>query len=325
MGDAEPIASVVRSGLEESVHLGDAAVCDADGRLVAWLGDPGRPLFARSSMKPLQAAVCLSVLEEDVPDDEVAIMCASHNGEVVHLDAVRAVLGRAGVGEAALRCPPGWPLDPEVMANAGRSRPLLHNCSGKHAGKLLACSRAGWDSSSYLEPDHPLQARILSTVQRASGPGDVVVGIDGCGSPVHGMALERLATIFARLALPERLGDLAPQAARATEAMMSRPYLVAGRHRVDTAVMESTANVFVKAGAEGLVCAGVAGEGIGVAVKVRDGAARGAAPALVRVLEELGLVGATELERLAEHRRPPVLGAGRPVGEITSTFALRRP
>jgi L-asparaginase II len=326
VSDPTVLVRVIRSGLEESVHLGHVAVSNADGDVVAWAGDPERHVFARSSMKPLQASVSLSAATaDDLPDAEVAVMCASHNGEPAHVEAVRRLLDRAGLTVDRLRCPPDWPLDPDAAASAGSRRRELHNCSGKHAGKLLAAARAGWDLESYLHPGHPLQRRILDAVQVATDQERVRVGVDGCGAPVHGMPLSRMALLYARIAQPDRLGDLAPHAKRATSAMLAEPYMVAGRDRLDTAVMEVAPTVVVKVGAEGLVCAAAMDRSIGVAVKVADGTPRAAGPALIETLRAIGLLEDHQVDALNAHARPDVLGGGSPVGTVepavTLTFA----
>jgi L-asparaginase II len=323
--DAVPLVRVRRSGLDESLHLGDVAVCDARGRLVAWAGDPARPVFARSCMKPLQATVSLSAIG-DVPltDREVAVMCASHNGESVHVRTVRSLLRRGALDADDLRNPPGFPLDPDAMAHAGRPSRLLQNCSGKHAGMRLACARSGWDGPTYRRASHPLQRRILRGVTAASGRERVTIGVDGCGVPVHGMPLRAMATVFARLARPERLDALAPFAERATAAMRAEPYLVGGRRRLDTDLMTVAPDVVAKEGAEALVCAGVRSSGLGVAVKVADGGWRATAPALIHVLREIDALSDRDLRALAAHAAPAVLGGGRPVGELSVVFALNR-
>ena len=211
------------------------------------------------------------------------------------------------------------------MGNAGRPRPELHNCSGKHAGKLLASVRAGWEVESYLDPEHPLQQRILAAVLAATDQEHIEVGVDGCGAPVHGMPLERMALLYARLSHPEAMGGLRTPVLRATTAMVAEPYLVAGRDRLDTAVMEVAPSVVVKVGAEGLVCAAVLGEGIGLAVKIADGSARAAGPALIEALRELDVLDDVQVEKLRPHARPDVLGGGRPVGEMVPAFTLGRP
>jgi L-asparaginase II len=321
------LAQVVRNGLEESVHLGSVAVCDPDGRLVAWAGDPDTVLFARSSMKPLQAAVSLEAIgpSEGLTPAEVAVMCASHNGEQVHLEAVRAILDRAGLDAGALRTPPGRPLDLASAIEQREARRDLQNCSGKHAGMLLACVRRGWDTETYQAPDHPLQSRVMEAVLAATDREEVEVGVDGCGVPVHAMRLRDLATLYARLARPERLEDLAHPAATAVGAMLAEPYLVAGRDRVDTAVMETIGDVAVKAGAEGLLCAAAIGPGLGIAVKASDGGSRGSDPALIRVLSLLDLVTDHQLDALEPFAEPAVLGDGLPQGAVTSGFDLERP
>jgi L-asparaginase II len=308
-----PLVRVIRSGVEESVHLGSVAVTDAEGRLMASLGDPDRVAFARSSMKPLQAAVSLRLAGDDLPDREMAVMCASHNGERVHVDAVRAVLDRAGLSVEALQTPPDRPIDPEASAGVPGPRPEFHNCSGKHAGMLLASVRRGFDIDTYREPDHPLQVEVGAAVARAAGRDPQEVGVDGCGVPVHALPLVAMARLYASLA-----ADRVPMGGRVLEAMRAEPYLVAGRNRACTAVMER-ARVAVKTGAEGLMCAVVPDRGIGIALKVEDGAARAADPAIVRILALLDLLDPAEVPAFS---RPPVLGGGRPVGELVADFTL---
>jgi L-asparaginase II len=331
MTESAPLVRVIRSGLEESVHLGHVAVCDRDGQLVAHAGEPARPLYSRSAMKPLQAAVSMSAMSpkdldgrDRLSDAQVAVMCASHNGEDVHVETVRSVLARGGLGVEALGCPPDWPIDQEAMAHAGERRRELHNCSGKHAGKLLSCARAGWDVASYLDPSHPLQQRILAAVESGTGIESPRIGVDGCGSPVHGVTVAAMATLYARLGEAGRWEGLSPHVDRAVKAMLAQPYLVAGRDRVDTAVMEVGDGVVVKAGAEGLICSSIPAGGLGIAIKVADGSARAAGPALIEVLRQLDLIDQTQVERLAAHARPPVLGGGSPVGELEPLVELRR-
>jgi L-asparaginase II len=324
MPSAVPLVRVVRSGMVESVHAGHVAVCDARGRLLAHVGDPHRVVYSRSSMKPLQAAVSMRRIGEELPDDLVAIMCASHNGEPEHLRAVRRLLRRSGVLAAALACPPDLPSRRVDARRAGRPRRLAHNCSGKHAGMLFACARAGWDLGSYLEPGHPLQREITRAVGAATGVAAPHVGVDGCGAPVHGVPLSAMATLFARLASPERLGSYGPTAAAAVKAMRRHPYLVAGAGRTDTVLMRRVPGVVSKVGAEALHCAAVLEEGVGVAVRIEDGGDRASGPALIHALSELGVLSAADVEDLASVARHPVLGGGRPVGRIEAAFQLRR-
>ncbi len=324
MATPVPLARVVRSGLEESVHVGHVAVCDAGGRLVASAGEPSRVIFARSSMKPIQASVSLAALgDDDLPVPMLAVMCASHNGEPVHVRTVSNLLRRSGLGVSALRCPSDWPLDSGARARARSRRRVLHNCSGKHAGMVAASAAAGWDLETYLRPSHPLQRRVVKAVLLATGLARVELGVDGCGVPVHGMPLASMATLFARLARPDRLGPIEAEVVRSTSAMRAEPYLVAGRNRTDTALMHEVPGLVVKSGAEGLACAAVLQTGLGVAVKIEDGGDRAAGPALIRALALLGAVDGEALARLETFIRRPVTGGGRVVGELSADFPLR--
>lgn len=324
MTDRHALVRVVRNGLQESEHEVHVAVADSGGRLVAHVGDPLRPVFARSAMKPLQAAVALSLIRHRISDRHVAVMCASHNGEGVHVRVVRSLLATAGLDESALRNTPGWPLDCRAAARAGAPSRLRQNCSGKHAGMLVASASAGWSIEGYLRPAHPLQKRILAAVLLAAGLDRVDVGVDGCGVPVHGMPLASMATLFARLARPETLGELAPHVARATGAMRAHPYLVAGRKREDTAIMQAVPRLVVKSGAEALICSTDVETGLGVAVKAADGGERAAPPALLRTLEILEIGAPAERRALERYARPWVSGGGRKVGEVVAAFDLTR-
>lgn len=324
MPGSVPLLRVIRSGVEESVHLGSVAVADADGTVLAQAGDPDGIAFVRSSSKPFQATASLLLAGggEELTDAEVAVMCGSHNGEPVHLEAVGSILDRAGLGVDALRCPPTVPLDPAAALRVSERRAEYHNCSGKHAGMLLACVRAGLDVGTYPEPSHPVQEAVLDILSRATGVPPEAVGVDGCGVPVHAFPLSAMATMFARLSVPERLGPFEEAARRSAEAMRAQPYLVAGRGRVDTEVMEVVPGTLVKAGAEGLVCASLADVRLGIAVKISDGAGRALGPALLRTLSLLGLLTAEQEDALAAEARPPVTGGGRPVGDLVADFDL---
>jgi L-asparaginase II len=308
----------------ESVHLGHVAVCDNRGRLLASAGDPDRVLFARSSMKPLQAAVSRSRMEEELPEEELAIMCASHNGEQVHVAAVLALLRRAGLDESVLRCPPAWPWHAEDARGLEGPARRFHNCSGKHAGMLLAAARRGEQLDTYREPGHPLQQAVLDAVTRLSGQSDLAIGIDGCGVPVHAMSIRAMATLFARVGSPPADESLAGDLGACTGAMRAQPYLVAGRERADTALMQSIPGLVTKGGAEGLACAAVPERSLAVAVRVEDGASRAAAPSLIRALSLLEVLTEAQLEAVGPFARQPVSGGGRPVGALTSTFTFDR-
>jgi len=280
--------------------------------------------FARSAMKPLQAAVSIGLAGDDLPDDEVAIAAGSHFGEPGHVEVVRRLLSRAGLDEAALRCPPSWPLDERAAREAREPAPILHNCSGKHAAMLLACVRRGWDIDTYLGEEHPLQRRILDAVELAAGRPEAI-GVDGCGAPVHALPLVGLATMYARLSVRDRLGGFDEPTARVVEAMGRQPYLVEGAGSVSTALMQANPRIAAKGGAEGLESAALLDRGLGVAVKIEDGAFRAAAPAMLRALSLIDAVGALEEEPLAPFAHPSVLGGGRRVGDVDADFELAEP
>ncbi len=273
MNPAPPfVVEALRGDVTESTHLVDAAVVDPDGRLFLWAGDPAIVAFLRSVAKPVQATVCLELGWSPPADPQLAVACASHNGEPPHVDAVRATLAAVGLDEDALQCP----------AEA-RGR-IYHNCSGKHAAMLATTITNGWDPKGYLDAGNQLQRAVRARVEKIAGVPSRAVATDGCGVPTFAFTLTQAAAMFARLPV---------EAGRALAAMRSYPYLVAGSQRICTTVMTTTSGVVLKVGAEGVICGVLDGPPIGFALKSRDGSARGREIAAVHLLEMLGALTET--------------------------------
>lgn len=310
------LAEVVRSGFVESRHHGSVVAVDASGRVLLSGGTPEAPVFPRSSSKPMQAVSALaSGMSErfSLGEAHLAISAASHSGEQMHLDTVRDLLTRAGVAESDLGCPHSWPMDDEMRrALAARdvqpSR-IFHNCSGKHAGMLAACVAADWPVHGYTAPDHPLQVGMRKTLEEFAGEPVTAVGVDGCGAPVFATSLVGIARSFAALTTAaEGTREYAVAAA-----MRARPELVGGTGRDVTDLMRAMPGLLAKDGAEGVYAAATP-DGIGIALKIDDGAARARVPVLIAALKRLGLpVESDELHALAA---PPVTGGGDRVGEV---------
>lgn len=327
----------MRGGAVESRHEVIAAVAGADGRLLWRVGDPDACLtYLRSSAKPLQAlpAVEAGTLEAFGYDARcLALMCASHSATTLHTALVAEMLRRAGLGPADLQCGAHWPYH-EATADALRRRgerptALDSNCSGKHAGMLAFARHLGADLATYRRPDHPVQQRIRRAVADMTGVDETAIqtAVDGCGVPVFGVSVRAMATAFARLAAPTALAPGRETAVRAiVAAMTAYPDLVGGPGRFDTVLMESLrGRVLAKTGAEGVQCLAVPELGLGIALKVADGAARATGPAALRILDALGVLGEPERLALASYGQPVLKNvAGDAVGEIRAEFSLRK-
>ncbi len=321
------LVELVRGGQVESRHRGAVAVADAGGRLVAAWGDAGRLVFPRSAVKPLQA---LPLIETGAADafglgaEELALACGSHSGTARHEGLAARWLARLGLDEAALACGAHPPLDADAAAallRAGAAPSALHNnCSGKHLGILTAARHRREPVQGYLAPDHPAQRRVTAALATMTGhdPGATGWAVDGCGIPTHAVPLAALATGMARLADARRLPPERRRAvARVTAAMAAHPDLVAGPGRLDTEVMAAAPGVLVKGGAEGVHAAALPGLGLGLALKIEDGAGRAAGVALLAALCRLGALDGGARAALAARIEPPLLNvAGRRVGVL---------
>ena len=310
------LVELVRSGVVESTHRASVVALRPDGSRALALGVVDRPVFPRSSNKPLQAVGLLDAGWEPADDEVLALATASHSGEERHLEVVRRSLAAAGLDEAALQCPPLLPLSEPaahaLLAAGGTASRLTMNCSGKHAAMLATCVQRGWSIEDYLRQDHPVQQAMTATIERLAGEPVAHVAVDGCGAPQHALTLTGLARAFAAFATGAGTSEAV------TQAMRAHPGLVGGTGRDVTALLEGVPGLVCKDGAEGVYAAALP-DGSAVAVKVADGATRAAVIVLVGGLRALG-VQADVLDRVGF---APVLGGGVPVGELRPTAALR--
>jgi L-asparaginase II len=325
--DPPPIAVLVRRGERvESEHRVAYAVAASDGRLLHTAGDIDRPIFPRSAIKPLQA---LALLESGaaerfaVSERELALACASHSGEPEHVRLVQAWLARLGLDGSALECgahPPLHGPSAERLVATGRSPERVHNnCSGKHAGMITLALHLDTPVAGYSRADHPVQRRIADVLRAMTGLAELAApAVDGCGIPTFPVPLGRLAVAMARFAHPADLPAARAQAcARLQTAMRAHPHLVAGTGRACTEVMTVAPQVLVKTGAEGVYAACLPEHGLGLVLKVADGAGRAASVALLALLDALGALEAKASATLAHQMQPKLRNhAGVVVGRI---------
>lgn len=308
----EVLAEVVRNGFVESVHYGSVAGLAPDGALAYASGDVLGTVLPRSTTKPFQALACLTA-GAPLTGERLAIAAGSHTGEDMHVKIVAAILAEAGLGFEALQCPATWPEDEPakaalIRAGEGESRERM-NCSGKHAAMLAACVANGWPVESYLDPEHPLQRHVRTTLASAAEEEPSPVAIDGCGAPLFGLTLTGLAQAAQSLVRPANASSGA-----VADAMRTHPEFVAGSGHINTELMRALPGAIAKGGAEGVLIAATA-QGHAVAVKVIDGSPRATTAIALHALEALG----ADTSPAAPLRVVPVLGGGRPVGEIRTT------
>jgi L-asparaginase II len=341
---AEPLVEVKRGAITESRHRGHIAVVDPDGNVVASAGSPENVTFLRSSAKPFQALPLLTSGAADrfgFTDQEVALACASHNGEPIHTELATSMLRKMGLGPEALKCGTHEPYSAEAAASLhsrGEAPNVLHNnCSGKHAGMLAVALHLGATTENYDSAENPVQKAIADAMSQFSGVAvtDMAVGIDGCGVPVFGITVKAMAVAYARLVSPPANFDKPTRDAceRIVRVMSEYPELIGGTtDRLDTEIMRAASGRLVsKVGAEGVYTAGIKPceewpKGLGLALKIEDGDDKRARPTVViESLRQLGVLQDQSLEPMAKYAFFPVLNRrGDTVGEIRASFSLKR-
>ena len=328
------LVEVERGHRVESCHRGAVAVVDTHGHSPLVLGDGTRPIFPRSAVKALQA---LPLIETGAVDrfgwgeEELALAASSHSGEPAHIAGVGRMLERCGLDATALACGPHWPLNQaaaHALARAGLQPSALHNnCSGKHAGFICVACAAGLAHAGYVSAAHPVQREVRAVIEGLTGVTLSEVAVDGCSAPTWAVPLTNLAQAFARFATGDGLAPArAKAAARLRGACAAKPFFAAGTGRFCTVVMEALGErIYVKAGAEGVLCAALPQQGLGIAVKCEDGAARGAEVVMAALIARFLPLETVDRPLLESLMRPALrnwngikVGALRPVALLTT-------
>lgn len=321
---AVELAIADRGGFVESRHAGAAIVLSPDGDVSLALGDVDAAVLPRSAMKPFQAVACATA-GAAFSGERLAISTASHAGTDAHVALVRGMLQDAGLTEDHLGCPAAFPDDSaaraEMIRDHAPSARVRMTCSGKHAAMLAACAVNGWDKETYLDPQHPLQLHIREVVERLCGGARIEATVtDGCGAPVHALALSSLARGIQRIGTSSERSPFALHrvAGSLVRAARENPWVVEGAARPDTVAIESF-GVFSKFGAEGVQVM-IAPDGSTVALKVLDGSRRAGSAVALALLAKTGALPAQEVHAfLAEHPLYAIAGAGREVGRVRAT------
>ena len=314
------LAEVYRNNVVESYHRGSAVVVDSQGRTVLAIGDANRKIYPRSSLKLFQAMPLLESGAADefaLSDEEIVLACASHNAERFHTDAVQSWLQRLGLDSGDLECGADFPLAAgmkrALLAGGEKPAPIHQNCSGKHAGMLTLARHLGVATSGYSEYAHPVQQAWMKTLAELV---EIDVSTldwerDGCGVPAICMPMERVAYGCALLARPDVVGGQRGQAmAKIMSAIQAHPRMLAGTGRCCSDVIRTSADggsfLVVKTGAEGVYAGVLPKQGLGLTLKIDDGATRASEVALGGLLRQLGAINAKTYVQLARYFAPKI-------------------
>jgi len=342
MGPPPILARVSRGKRIESVHRGSVAVVDEEGALTAFAGAPQAGIYLRSAAKPFQAMALLDAGGEKafrLGSDEIALLCASHGGEPRHVRVARRLLERGGFTADDLACGAHAPMhEPSARAliAAGERPTALHNnCSGKHAGLLLACRLRGLDPEGYWNPSHPIERVVVERLGIFCSVVSSRIGIavDGCSLPVFHLPLAALALAYARLCAVSRPGGRmgAGVRERIRRAMWESPGMVAGKDRFTTEFLEAGRERWIgKEGAEGVYAIGLAprksgDKALGIAFKLEDGSSRARDAVALDILARLDRLPDAARAGLSPHLAPIVTNArGLEVGRIVARVPLKK-
>lgn len=333
---SEELLHVYRGAIVENIHRGDIVVVDSSGNILKEVGNAQKLTYLRSAAKPFLALnVILSGAAEryQFEDRELAVMCASHRGETYHTEVLAGIVDKMGIeADSVLHCGITEPFSRAAATNLYKSgqplTPLHCNCSGKHLGMISVCRQKGYPVENYYDISHPVQQDALETLSRFAGidKEEIVIGVDGCTVPVHGIPLYNMALAYARLGNPGELGvNYASAANRLTNAIVSNPEMISGVKAFCTDLMiAGKKDIVGKVGADGVYCIAIPKKGIGIALKIEDGDMRSCHIAAANVLKQLNLLDEEQCTYLNKYLNSPVFDNYKnKIGEYKAVFDLK--
>jgi len=316
------MAEVFRENTLESWHRGAAAIVDSHGQTVLALGDIERIIFPRSAIKMFQAIPLLesgAAKRFSLTAREIALACASHNGEPEHVLAVQNWLSSLGLSADNLENGPSRPYSTkafhELLKTGKKSTRAHHNCSGKHAGMLTMARYLGLDVQGYTQPEHGAQQAWMEVMSDFAGLDVTTMdcGQDGCGAPAITMPLIALARACARYTDQSQLSKGRSKAVeKIITSVSEHPWMIAGTGRCCTDVIALTkGRVLVKTGAEAVYCGFIPERKLGLALKIDDGSTRASQVALGQLLLKVGAISDDEYQALGKYFKPAVVNSNK--------------
>ncbi len=319
MKESVPFIKTLRSGITETIHR-VSVVAIQDGSVIYRRGDPNEVVSMRSTSKPFMLTPLLMASDKynlNLTDAQICIMASSHNGEPIHRECVLSILSLCNLSPNDLKCGTHLPFYGWLYADFWEcsdlsARQLFHNCAGKHAGMLLLCELLNVSTKNYWLPDHPIQKLITASIKEQlhiSEQDAFSVVKDGCGVPTYAISIYNLAMAYQNICLT-------PTLEKVYGAIMSEPYMIAGRDRIDTRIIEHLGYI-AKSGSDGLFCVSCPKQKIGIALKIESGDDNASEAAVVEVLDQLGLLPETKKREFDKYRFLQIRASN---GELTGHY-----
>ena len=305
--DFAPLATLTRGGLNESFHAGLAVLVDPNGQVLESHGDIEKLMYPRSALKPVQALV-MRECGLNLSGEELVLSMASHLGTTSHIDVVDRILKSFQLTRSDLLCPRAFPGNPKARAESNEMSRVAMNCSGKHAGFLATCTLNGWDIKTYLDPNHPLQQKMLAKTEELAGEYVTKVSVDGCGAPLFATST---------LGLARAISGFSKQGQALIEAAKASPWAIGDAGGADSQFLEQ--GFMAKIGAEGVFVVSTDSHH-GVAVKIADGNLRAAPAVALELLKKHGLIADISYSILRDQVYPKVFGGESVLGELKLNF-----
>ena len=290
----------------ESKHEVYALAIDEEGKTIFSTGNPDHFICVRSSLKPFQASAAIlegATESARFTNEEIALMCASHNGEKIHVKIARNMLNKLKLNVSHLECGshPPYDVDARNKAREIGFTPFHNNCSGKHSGMLSLAIKLGAKTKNYVSYNHPVQQTIFKQLKRLTKKTKLSFGVDGCSAPTPFLTLKEIAKLFQVFGLNKY-----PELTTTYNAMAKNPYLIAGKDRFDTDFNKIiNGRGITKVGGEairGMVVKTAKYGVVGIAQKILDGNQRANETAIMTILDYLDILKPAEKDKLQKYK-----------------------
>lgn len=302
----EKIAVTTRGKINDLFTFGTIVVVDKNNNIVYEKGDSQEIAYPRSSAKLMQAVTPLSLgakSKYNLSGQEIAVMCASHSGEEIHIDTIRNMLEKIGLNELSLKCGPHYPFKEDISELMKRNKQdpkdIHNNCSGKHTGMLMSAVLNNWSIDKYYKVNHPVQKLITKNIEeicKCDIPTNNI-SLDGCGVPVHAMKIRDFAYGMARMSDYDNLYKFGEESKVIIDSITKYSEYTSGTDRIDHHIISRyPGKVIVKSGANGYFGGMILDKKLGFAIKTYDGISETRNLILIELLKKLDIIPESDYE-----------------------------